>query len=135
MLGGELKKPLAKEGIQGFVLRLGERPCLLDQVLVGAESYILHGNSVHGNRVSCNEGLAMTNGRENGIESHKLCFGDAPHKGLIGMIDSGRVCGTRGRSGAQSSVLTVAVSSDRHTQTLSPVGLSWLLITGQIWFV
>jgi len=56
MLGGELKKPLAKEGIQGFVLRLGERTCLLNKVLVSAKSDIFHESSVHESRVTCNGG-------------------------------------------------------------------------------
>ena len=42
VLSGELKKPLAEEGIERFVLGLRERTCLLDEVFLSTQGYIFH---------------------------------------------------------------------------------------------
>jgi len=41
-LRGELHQPFPEDGIQRFVLRARHEPRLLDEVLVGAESDVLH---------------------------------------------------------------------------------------------
>jgi hypothetical protein len=47
VLRGELEKPFAEEGVEGLVLGLSQRASLFNEVLVGAESDILHEYSVH----------------------------------------------------------------------------------------
>jgi hypothetical protein len=42
-----LEKPFAEEGVEGLVLGLSQRASLFNEVLVGAESDILHEYSVH----------------------------------------------------------------------------------------
>jgi hypothetical protein len=42
MLSRQLVKPLAEESVESFVLGLGERASLFDEVLVGAKSYVFH---------------------------------------------------------------------------------------------
>jgi hypothetical protein len=51
LLGRELDKPLAERLVQSRALLPGLIASQFDQVLIGAESYVLHENSVHDIRV------------------------------------------------------------------------------------
>jgi hypothetical protein len=44
---GELRKPFAKGGIEGFMLGFSDKAGLFNQVLVSAEGDVLHTNAVY----------------------------------------------------------------------------------------
>src|ERR1019366_8143233 len=46
-LGGEVQQPFPKGCVEGFALRPGNQSRLLDQIFVGAESYVFHTITVY----------------------------------------------------------------------------------------